>query len=68
MRACADRNDRTITRGEIEQRVLQGLKERLLAPAVFGEFARTHVAETERFAAEAGSRRASIEQQRTPTA
>ena len=31
-------NDRTITRQEIEARVLGGLKERLLAPALVGEF------------------------------
>lgn len=55
-------NSRTIDRAIIEQRVLQGLKERLLAPALFEEFARSYVAETERLAGEAVARRAVIEQ------
>src|SRR6185503_877481 len=35
-------NDRTITRQEIERRVLSGLKERLLAPELFAEFAKSY--------------------------
>ncbi len=35
-------NDRTIVRQEIEGRVLSGLKERLLAPELFAEFARSY--------------------------
>ena len=48
-------NDRTILRQEIESRVLSGLKERLLAPELFAEFARTYQEEVTTAAREQGA-------------
>jgi site-specific DNA recombinase len=50
---CA--NDRTILREEIESRVLSGLKERLLAPELFAEFAKTYQEEVTAAAREQGA-------------
>jgi hypothetical protein len=50
---CA--NDRTILRQGIEARVLSGLKERLLAPELFAEFARTYQEEVTAAAREQGA-------------
>ena len=57
-------NDRTISRQEIEGRVLDGLKHRLLAPDLFEEFARAFQEEVNRLAAEehgASARRTRVE-------
>lgn len=45
-------NNATVSRQEIEARVLEGLKERLLAPELVREFVRSFQEETNRMAAE----------------
>ena len=56
-------NDRTITRLEIEERVLAGLKERLLAPELVGEFIAEVTRLTNAQAREGAQRRAVLEQE-----
>ena len=50
-------NDRTIGRAEIERRVLDGLKHRLLAPELFEAFAEAYLAESQRLLREADRQR-----------
>jgi site-specific DNA recombinase len=54
-------NDRTISRQEIEGRVLTALRQSLLAPGLFEEFARTFQEEVNRRNREAFGQRAGIE-------
>ena len=54
-------NDRRIRREELERRVLDGLKHRLLAPELVEEFARAFQEEVNRLAAEQTPRRAEDE-------
>jgi hypothetical protein len=67
---CANRvergtctNRRTVLRGVLLPRVLVGLKERLLAPELIEEFARTYVTEVNAANRERGARQAGLEQQ-----
>jgi hypothetical protein len=53
--------DRTVGRLEIERRVLNGLKHRLLAPELFEAFARAYQAEANRLAQTAVAARAGLE-------
>ncbi|WP_170979658.1 zinc ribbon domain-containing protein, partial [Roseomonas sp. HF4] len=67
---CANRvergtctNRRTVLRGVLLPHVLVGLKERLLAPELIEEFARTYVTEVNAANRERGARQAGLEQQ-----
>ena len=56
-------NKRTITLVELERRVLGGLKERLLAPELFAEFAEEYRAELQRIQTSYSDRRTTVERQ-----
>ncbi len=56
-------NKRTITLVELERRVLGGLKERLLAPELFSEFAEEYRAELQRIQTSYSDRRTTVERQ-----
>ncbi len=56
-------SNRTITLVELERRVLGGLKERLLAPEVFAEFAEEYSAELRRIRAGYSEQRTAVEHQ-----
>ena len=60
-------NNRTITLVALERRVLGGLKERLLAPEVFAEFAKEYSAELRRIRAGHSEQRTMVEHQLTNT-
>jgi site-specific DNA recombinase len=57
-------NDRTVSRPEIESRVLDGLKHRLLAPELFEAFAKVYQEECNRLAREAISANAMLDGRR----
>jgi site-specific DNA recombinase len=53
-------NDRTISRGEIESRILTAIKQNLLTPDLVAEFTRAYTLEFNRLVAEAGSQHAEV--------
>ena len=55
------RNDRTISRREIEARILKALKRNLLTPELVAEFTRAYQEEVNRLTKEASGRAAEIE-------
>ena len=55
------RNDRTISRKEIEARILKALKRNLLTPELVAEFTRAYQEEMNRLTKEASGRAAEIE-------
>jgi site-specific DNA recombinase len=54
-------NDRTISRHEIEARILKALKQNLLTPELVAEFTRAYQEEVNRLTKEAGGRAAELE-------
>jgi len=56
-------NDRTISRGEIEARILKALKQNLLTPELVAEFTRVYQEEVNRLTKEASGKDAEIEAQ-----
>ena len=53
-------NDRTISRGEIESRILTAIKQNLLTPELVAEFTRAYTQEFNRLVAEAGNQHAEV--------
>jgi site-specific DNA recombinase len=53
-------NDRTISREEIESRILTAIKQNLLTPELVAEFTRAYTQEFNRLVAEAGSQHAEV--------